>query len=116
MSLLDGGLARIFGAAMGSVYLDATLHRIVRTPAANGDVATSATDHAAKAHFDMVDETMRQEPGYTERDVAILVLRAPLAVEPTTDDEITLGGRRWSIASVGTDPAGTHWRMRGQAA
>lgn len=118
MALLDGGLRAVFGAAFGGIYLDATLHRQGLTFGTGGDVsAPSDTDEAVKAHFDAITEAMRQAQGYSEQDVAILILQEGVTAAPTTDDEITLSGQRWKIAGpITEDPARTYWLARGRRA
>ena len=113
MSLLDGGLQRIFGAAFSSIYLPATLHIVMRDYAANGDVTTVEINTPVRAHKDAATESMRRDPGYTGTDVAIFILQDGVATAPTTDHEITLQGERWGIGSVTSDAASTHWIVRG---
>lgn len=116
--LLDGGLQAVFGAAFGGLYLDATLHRQGLTFASDGDVTEPGdTNEPVKAHFDRVTEAMRQAEGYSEKDVAILILQDGVSAAPTTDDELTLGGQRWKIVGLpDEDPARTYWLVRGRRA
>lgn len=117
MGLLDGGLAASFAAVFGPMYLDATLHR--RIPLTYDDGGTviggDFTDEDVKAQFDSATEAMRQSPGYTDKDQRIFVLASGLA-EIKSDDEITVSGQRWAIASVSRDPVGAYFELRGQRA
>lgn len=116
--LLDGGLQGVFGAAFGGIYLDATLHRKGLVFASDGGVSSPGdSDEPVKAHFASVTEAMRQAEGYSERDVALLILQSGVSAAPTTDDAITLSGQRWAIAGpITEDPARTHWLVRGRRA
>lgn len=116
MSLLDGGLQAVFGAALSSLYLDATLHKRVETHATNGDISIAETDHPVKAQKNRATRAMMASPGFVETDVAIFVLQSGAPAIPTADDEITYQGVRYSIASVSTDPANAYWLLRGQVA
>ena len=111
--LLDGGIASIFGKVFAGVYLPATLYRRVRTETDDGSVTIETELHACRAQIDAVTEAMRQAPGYTDTDQRILILSDTLDAVPTTDDEITVGGRTWGIASVASDPAQSYWELRG---
>ena len=111
--LLDGGIAAIFGKVFAGLYLPATLRRQVRTETDGGSVTVETELHACRAQIDAVTEAMRQAPGYTATDQRILILADTLDVAPTTDDEITVGGREWGIASVASDPAQSYWELRG---
>lgn len=115
MSLLDGGLQAVFGAALSSLYLDATLHKRTETHAANGDVSVTEADYAVKAQKNRATREMIAA-GWTDTSIALLVLQSGAGSAPTADDEITYQGVRYSIASVSTDPANAYWLLRGQRA
>lgn len=111
-------LAGVFGAAMASIYEDATLHRPgATTDDGTGTITTAPpSDHTCKAQIDTATEAMRRDEGYASTDVRILVPTATVDVEPTTDDTITAGGQEWRIMSVQSDPARGAWDMRGRRA
>jgi hypothetical protein len=112
MGLLDGGISALFGAAFGSFYLDATLHRAAITEDGEGGGVVTFTNSDVKAQLDQVTEAQRVEEGFTDSDQRIIVLAHGVA-EPTTEDEITVDGIRWQIASVKRDPAGSYYDLRG---
>ena len=114
MALLDGGLARLFGAAFGGVYRPATLHRVTQLRMHGGSSVESVADLPCRAQIDAVSEAMRAAAGATERDVRILVLAASLAGPITTADRISVGGQLYAIAAVGRDPAGAVFELRAQ--
>lgn len=120
MSLLNGGIAAIFGAAFGGLYLDGTLHRSGTDPIYDGEGNITGyaggADVPCKAQVDGATYAMRQSEGYAEGDVRILILSAGLSVEPTTDYQISVSGKRWMIASVERDAAASHYILRGRAA
>lgn len=115
--MLNGGLAGIFGAAFGGIYLDASLYRAQpEVLDAGGSVVSGggfADAEPVKAQADRVTEAMRQQEGFTEGDARILVLASGVA-RPTTDDEIAVDGTRYKIAFVDTDPANAYWELRGR--
>ena len=114
MALLDGGLARLFGAALGGVYLPATLHRVTLVRARGGSTSESVVDVPCRAQVDRADEAMRGAAGATGRDMRILVLAASLAGTITSDDRISVGGQLYAISGVERDPAGAIFDLRGQ--
>lgn len=117
MGLLDGGLAKVFSAAFAGLYLPATIHRRAAPVYDEGGSVIDGewTDEPCRAQIDNATESMRRSPGYTDQDQRILVLASGVATI-TTDDEITAGGKRWGVASVGRDPAGAYFDLRGTAA
>ncbi|HTH10775.1 MAG TPA: hypothetical protein VMA55_14505 [Acidovorax sp.] len=120
MSLLDGGIERIFGTAFGALYLDATLHRDGTEPQydAEGNIIgyNGGADVPCKAQVDAATYAMRQAEGFSEGDCRLLILSAGLGVEVTTDFQVTVAGKRWMVASVDRDAANSHYVCRGRAA
>lgn len=118
MGLLDGGMEAIFGAALGGLYLPATLH-VLGTPIEDveGNVIghTGDADYSCRAQLDDATWSMRQADGYADGDQRIIVLSAGMTVGITTDNEITIRGKRWMIESVQRDAAASHWVLRGRA-
>jgi hypothetical protein len=115
MGLLDGGLARIFSGAFRGIFLDATLHRATLTDDGAGGGSASFADEVVKAQLDHASAAMRASEGYVDTDQRIIVLAYGVD-QITTDDEITVKGQRWSIASVATDPATAAYELRGRLA
>lgn len=114
MGLLNGGLQAIFGAALGPLYLDGQLIRVETIYATDGTLTKVTTAEAIKVQIDAVTEQMRQSPGYTERDIRLIILQSGiLGRAPSSDDYVTIPNRgRWSLASVDTDVALVYWQAR----
>lgn len=116
MGLLDGGVAAAFGSMFAGFYLDASLHRAsITDDGAGGGSVGFADAQPVKAQLDQATQAMRDSPGYVDTDQRILVLAYGIDAI-TTDDEITVDGLRWSIASVTQDPAGACYELRGRRA
>lgn len=120
VSLLNGGIEAIFGAALGGLYLDATLHRDGSDPIYDGEGSITGYAGGAeipcKAQMDAATYAMRQADGYVDGDVRIIILSAGLAVEVTAEHQIEVAGKRWMIASAERDAARSHWVCRGRKA
>lgn len=120
MSLLGGGIASIFGAAFGGIFLDGALHRDGTDPIYDneGNITGYAggADIPIKVQRDACTYAMRQSEGYSEGDVRIIILTAGLGVEVTTDCQVTVSGKRWMVGSADLDAASSHWVCRGRAA
>lgn len=115
MGLLDGDLAAAFHGVFSSVYLDATLHRSTLTLNTAGGGSQSFVDEPVKAQLSRTTQSMRDRAGYVDTDQRILVL-AHGVDEIDPDCEITVRGKRWSIANVGTDPALAYYDLHGRKA
>lgn len=114
--------ASAFAGVFGSLYDDGLLHVPTRTEGDGGDVTVAFTGDAGqpaataiKGQVDQVSEAMRLQAGYTEREQRLFVLQDGVDAL-TSDYEITLGGTRWKIAAVESDPLNTHWVVRGMRA
>lgn len=116
MGLLDGGIAATFSAALSGLYLDASLYRwSTADDGEGGGTSAFAAAEAVKAQLDATTQAQRGETGYVDTDQRILVLAD--GVDPiTTDDEITVRGIRWKIASVAADAAASYYDLRGRRA
>jgi hypothetical protein len=113
MGLLDGQARAFFAQAFGGIFLDATLYRATLSDDGAGGGTASFAAESVKAQLDETTQAMRAAEGYTDTDQRILVLAE--GVDPiTTDDEITVGGIRWAIASVSQDPCGAYFELRGR--
>lgn len=120
-AVLNGGLAAVFGAAFGGLYLPALVH----VPAeveydAGGSIVpgVAAEPVPCRVQVDGVTEAMRRAEGFSERDMRLMVLAAGLGTEITTDCRVeVLQGPHaglWLVASVARDPAGAYWDCRGR--
>lgn len=107
-SIISNSLASVLPA----IYRSGTVHTATRIDHPNGDVTETFVDTPVKIQRDVCTERMRQSPGYTERDVALIILS--YGAVPTTDDEATdADGSRWRIASVDRAADTSHWICRG---
>ncbi|WP_257541033.1 hypothetical protein [Sphingobium sp. CFD-1] len=119
MALLNGGIASIFGAALGGLYLPGTLNYAgVPVEDIEGNVTghTGGGSWPCRAQVDGATWAMRQSAGYVDGDVRIIVLSAGLPVAINTDMTITVSSKEWMIEAVEKDAAASHWILRGRAA
>jgi hypothetical protein len=117
VSLLDGQLAAAFAGVFGGIYLDGQLYRALDF-ADDGKGGGTDSDpflpaEPVKVQLDQATQAMRGTVGYVEGDVRILMLAHGVAA-PDTDAEIAAGGARYMIETVGTDPAGSYYELRGR--
>lgn len=104
MSLLDGPLAAVFGAVLGAVFRDGTLHKISETDQAGG-FATAATDYPVKLSVEALGAAERAASGLPLAAIRMLILRAALPVPIDLDDGVTVGGASYRVIKVDLDPA-----------
>lgn len=119
MSILDGGIAALFGAAFGGLYLDGVLHAGTGDPIYDdqGNITgyTDGGDIPIKVQTDRTSDTLKASDGYAVGDVSLIILSNGLTVAIHTDSEITDGyGDRYRVQDVDQDAARSHWICRGR--
>jgi hypothetical protein len=103
----------VFGAAFAGLYLDGIMHRLTRTDANNGDVTVTYVDEPVKVQKDAVTERMKGFERYTARSVRMIILQVGpdgVVARPNSDAEVSVGGERWALSDVESDPANTYWQ------
>lgn len=119
MGALDGGVAAVFGAAFGGLYLPGTLIRETMIEDGQGGGSVVDIPQDCRVQIDACTEEMRQQPGYTAKDMRLLVLQSGVTGgDIDTDCSVTpLTGRHagsvFEIAWVTQDPASSYWECRG---
>jgi hypothetical protein len=114
MSLLDGGISALFGGVFGALYLDGTITQVAATDDGKGGGVEALGDPVpCKVQVDRCTEAMRREPGYTARDVRLIVLQQGVTMDLDTDCRVTVKGVTYDIGSVDVDPARSYWDCRG---
>lgn len=117
------GVALAFTERFGAGFYDATA-RWPGSPTkdAGGSITTPGTvvSRTCKVQIDDVTEAMRGEAGYSDKDMALIVLAATLTGTLDTDATITMAagpfiGTSWRVASVRQDAAGIYWLCRGRS-
>lgn len=112
MGALDGGIAGIFAAAFGEIYQDGILRTVTLTDDGTGSLVETATDKPIKVQTDSCTEAMRQQAGYTDKDVRLLILAQGLTM-PNTDARVIDGrGVEYRLYNVTTDPAQSYFECR----
>ncbi|MGJ0508926.1 MAG: hypothetical protein ACR652_17720 [Methylocystis sp.] len=116
MGLLNGDIAAAFAGVFGGIYLDGELYRpnaFSDDGKGGGPGGGFAEPEAVKVQIDAATQAMRMADGFVDSDQRILLLAHGVAA-PDADCEIEAGGSRWMIESVGTDPAGSYYELRGR--
>lgn len=118
MGLLDGGLAGIFGAAFGRLYLPATLHRAVPVVRDAGGTVTSGgfTDVSCRAQLEAVAEGFGVRQDVVDTEQRVFVLATSITGVITADDQVTVAGQRYQVVSVDRDPGQTYFDLRARRA
>lgn len=116
MGLLNGDVATAFGTVMGAFYLDATIRRRAIAYDGQGGGTVSVVTTSCKAQLDKTTERLYEGNAETFQQIYVLQkLNGAQLADPTTDDEIEIDGRRWKIAMIEVDPAGSYWLIMGTA-
>lgn len=114
--LLDtDALQGIFGSVLSAIYGDGQLIRVTMERQPGGVVIPVEQPLVPiKVQVDACTEAMRQQSGYTDTDVRLLILQSGVSgAKPTTDDIVIAKGQRWKLYGITEDPARAYWEMRG---
>lgn len=120
MGLLDGGIQSLFGTAFAFLYLPGTLTRVLLTDNGKGGGSLIPSSQPCRVQVDTCTEAMRQQAGYTDTDVRLLILQAGVtggAIDTdctVTVDSGPLAGKSFAVAFVTQDPASSYWECRAQ--
>jgi hypothetical protein len=109
-------MAAAFAGVFQGIYLDGTLYRAQEyaDDGQGGGTGMGFTaGEAVKVQIDAATDAMQRSEGYVEGDVRILML-AHGVTAPDTDAEIAAGGQRYMIETIGTDPCGSYYELRGR--
>lgn len=113
MGLLDGGLAGIFGAAFSGLYLPGTLHRATLTRGEDKRVTSTGFDNVPMRYQpNAISVEARARAGIPADVVLLLILKAGLGADLTTEDEFTIDTGRYRILSSSLDSARSHYDVR----
>ncbi|MHC5307513.1 hypothetical protein [Bartonella sp. LJL80] len=116
MSLLsNGSIKALFSSVLSSIYEDGQLIRstMVRDPKTGSMRPVKQPPVTIKVQIDECTEAMRQQAGYTDTDVRMIILQQGIEGEkPNSDDLIVAGGQNWKVYGVTEDPAHSYWQMR----
>lgn len=109
----------MFASVLSGIYLSGTLHHTTLIDDGKGGWSSVVNDYPIKGHRNTANEEMMRfnlatgpgavESGHTGVVAKLIVLQEGVPHEITTNDQITLAGARWSVFSVDTDPAASHW-------
>lgn len=117
MGLLDGDLAELFGAAMAGLYGAGRLLTVTTTEDTYGKETRTTEGMDVLVQIDRVTQAMRLAEGYSPEAVQLIILQrnavGDVVPRPKITDKINAGGRWWAADLVDSDPANSHWAMRG---
>jgi hypothetical protein len=110
MSLVDGDLAALFGAAFAPLYRDAILTKLTPADDGAGGFTTTPMSTPAKILIEAVSDAARAASGIPDEAVTLSVLRAGLGATLDLDDEVKMGPDTYRVIRVATDPAGAAYQ------
>lgn len=120
--LLDtGALQGIFGSVLSSIYGDGQLIRVVMEWQPGGTtIPVEQPPVSCKVQTDLCTEAMRQQEGYSDKDVRLLVLQSSVEGADLTSDDIIVAKdyrsgdmQRWKLFGLDQDSARAYWEARG---
>lgn len=118
MDFLGGEGATFLQSVFANVYKPGTIYAIENVYDDYGNITPITVEYDCACQVDRMDEKMMAQEGAADSDRKIIVLTntsAPM----NTDVEITTtqpgyAGVRFMVQSVGSDPAFSHWILRGR--
>ena len=111
MTVLNGGLQAVLGAAFAAFYADGTLHKVTLTDDGTDCFSATTTDVPVKVLAESLSDRDRAAGGLPRTATSLSVLRAGLGVEVSLDDSLTVGGVTFRVVEVDTDPGAAAYRL-----
>jgi hypothetical protein len=116
------GMAATIGAAMASIFANATLTRQVVASGSNPWQGGAVTPQAypCKALIEEYSNHLRMTGAVTERDRIVMILATSIATMPEQNDVVVFNdgphvGQSFTLSGgVSTDPARAVWTSNGQ--
>lgn len=113
--LEDDDIQDMFGSVLGDIYGPAVL--VTKTRSTTRDPQTGAfleteTSTNVRAQRDVCTAQQMAHPGYSDKDVRIMVLQSGISVRPNTDSEIIQRSERFLVMDVDEDPFRVYWDLR----
>lgn len=116
MSLLSNTyIKNLFNTVFSNIYEDGQLIRtLIERDESTGSIRPIKQEpFAVKVQIDECTEAMREQQGYSDEDVRLIMLCADMTGErPKNGDLIITDGGQWKIGSVHEDPAHTYFDIR----
>lgn len=103
-----------FGAVLSSIYGDGELIPVKMDRQPGGSMKpVEQPSIPIKVQVDNCDEAMREQVGFADTDVKLIILQSGVSAHPDSDSIVIAQGRRWRVSGVRADPARASWVMRG---
>jgi hypothetical protein len=113
MSVIDGGLQAVFGAAFAALYADGVLHSTTTADDGADSFTASATDVPIKVLVESLSDRDRAAAGLPRTAVTLSVLAAGLGATIALDDSITVGSASYRVVQVDMDAAQSSYAVIG---
>ena len=109
-------IANAFVALPGGPFKPAVVSNVRPvTLDAGGSITTPAAATTRNCHcqVDSVTDAMREETGYQDKDVRLIILRLDGGLQQ--GERVTVAGATYRVETVSTDPLGIGFDCRGRA-
>lgn len=113
MTLLNGGLQAVFGAAFSTLFADGVLHKTTLTDDGADGFAASSVDQPIKVMLESLSDQERVAVGLPRTAVRLTVLAAGLTGTIEIDDSVEVAGSTFRITQVAGDIAGASFALTG---
>jgi hypothetical protein len=112
--LSDGNIREIFFDMLCGIWDDGILATAAMsvTRDQNGEFPLSYTSQSVKVQRDACTQKQISQPGYTTKDVRIMVLQSGVAVPPNTDSRISHRDEMFVVMDIDEDPCAVYWDLR----
>jgi len=116
-SPLQGSIAAKIGSAFSSLFYAATLVRTTNEvpsgqPSWDKSGTPTTTSYTCKGIVEEYSDYAKANSLVNAEDRKVLILATSLAVTPTDQDKVTIGGKTYRVIEAKTDPATAVWELR----
>lgn len=115
MMMSSDDVQDMFASVLDGMYENGKMSIIsvssVRDPE-TGEFPRSEVWHPVKMQRDVCTQNQRVQPGYSPKDVRMIVLQSRQIAEPNTDSNLSYRGETFSVMDVNSDPFRVYWDLR----
>lgn len=105
----------MFSSVLDGMYENGEMSVVSVSPSRDpetGEFPRTEVWHPVKMQRDVCTQNQRVQPGYSPKDVRLIVLQSRQTASPNTDSSLRYRGETFVVMDVDSDPFRVYWDLR----